>query len=111
MDEIAFEFQGSAESPYLVTFRRHGAEVIATCTCPAGENGQHCKHRIGILAGSTDGIVSTNANDVSLLLAWLPGTKLAAALAAVAAADEKSEMAKRFAMTEKKKLARVLLGQ
>jgi hypothetical protein len=81
MDEFRFEVQGSAPAPYRVTFiRREGHNLSAYCSCPAGENGQHCKHRLNILAGESKGIVSQNVNDVALVQAWLPGTDLEAAI-------------------------------
>jgi uncharacterized Zn finger protein len=60
MEETYFIVQGSADEPYKVTFRRKGNNLSAYCTCPAGENGQYCKHRFRILAGCDDGIVSEN---------------------------------------------------
>jgi uncharacterized Zn finger protein len=48
MEEICFLVQGSAEEPYKVTFRKKGNNLSAYCTCPAGENGQYCKHRIEV---------------------------------------------------------------
>jgi len=50
-DSVSFSVQGSAPEPYHVLFRRNGANLSAYCTCPAGENGMYCKHRIRILQG------------------------------------------------------------
>ena len=55
-------------------------ESSAYCTCPAGEEGMHCKHRIRILQGSTEGIVSPNERDVAVVAGWLVGTDVEVAL-------------------------------
>ena len=65
---VSFLVQGSAPEPYHVLFRRNGANLSAYCTCPAGENGMHCKHRIRILQGLAEGIVSENVADVQKVL-------------------------------------------
>ena len=67
MEEIFFLVQGSAEEPYKVTFRKTGNNLSAYCTCPAGENGQHSKHRMNILRGITSGIVSGNEAKVQVV--------------------------------------------
>ena len=69
MSTVSFHVQGSAEEPYNVTFqKRSDTNLSAYCTCPAGKNGQYCKHRINIMAGSTTGIVSGNQQDVEEVL-------------------------------------------
>lgn len=45
MNQIKFLVIGSSENPYEVNFIRRGNNLSAHCTCPAGENGQYCKHR------------------------------------------------------------------
>lgn len=68
MDEISFEVQGSAPEPYLVTFvRRSPTNLSAYCSCPAGENGQYCKHRFAILDGAENSLVSSNASDIQIV--------------------------------------------
>ena len=65
MEELRFKVQGSASDPYDVTFQYHGTNLSAYCTCPAGVNGQYCKHRFAIMAGEAIGIVSGNESDVA----------------------------------------------
>ena len=63
-DSIVFLVQGSAPEPYHVLFRRRDrTNLSAYCTRPAGENGMYCNHRIHILQGLVDGIVSDNTAD------------------------------------------------
>jgi len=105
METIRFLVQGSAEQPYEVTFRKAGNNLSAACTCPAGENGQYCKHRFRILEGSTEAIVSGNTEQVPTVAAWLPGTDVAAGMQAVVSAERDFERAKKIVTSAKKDLA------
>ena len=80
MSQIIFQVQGSAPTPYEVTFMKSGDNLTATCTCPAGVAGIHCKHRVLLMAGDTSGVVSGNTADVSAVMEWLAGSDVAAAL-------------------------------
>jgi hypothetical protein len=106
MEEIGFIVQGSAEEPYRVTFRKKGNNLSAYCTCPAGDNGQYCKHRINILCGITQGIVSGNEVNVQVVMSWLPGTDLEAALLSFLDAEKQCEKAKIELSAAKKRLTR-----
>ncbi|MGB4335971.1 MAG: SWIM zinc finger family protein [Chromatiaceae bacterium] len=81
MKEISFKVQGSAPEPYGVVFaKRSDTNLSAYCSCPAGENGQYCKHRFNIFDGITKGIVSDNLEDVKVVQSWLSGTDVEVAL-------------------------------
>lgn len=105
MDELRFLVQGSAEAPYKVTFQKNGNNLSAYCTCPAGDNGQYCKHRFNILGGITYGIVSGNEADVKTVASWLHGTDVEKALNRVFEAEEQFESAKKELSAAKKRLA------
>jgi uncharacterized Zn finger protein len=105
METIQFLVQGSAKSPYKVTFRKTGKNLSAYCTCPAGENGQYCKHRFRILEGCTEEIVSENSEQVLHVVAWLPGSDVAAAMATLAAAESEFERVKRIVSSAKRDVA------
>lgn len=106
MNELIFIVQGSAKEPYKVTFKKNGSNLSAYCTCPAGENGQYCKHRFNLLGGITDGVVSGNELDVDIVVSWLFGTDVELALNEIMDAEEKYEIAKLNLSLAKKKLAR-----
>lgn len=106
MNELIFSVQGSAKEPYKVTFKKNGSNLSAYCTCPAGENGQYCKHRFNILGGITDGVVSGNELDVDIVASWLFGTDVELALNEIIDAEEKFEIAKLNLSLAKKKLAK-----
>ncbi len=105
METIQFLVQGSADEPYEVTFQKAGDNLSAFCTCAAGQNGQYCKHRFQILEGNTEGIVSRNSEQVPTVVAWLPGTDVAEAMAALAAAEREFDRAKKIVTNAKKNLA------
>ena len=105
MEELRFKVQGSASDPYDVTFRLHGTNLSAYCTCPAGVNGQYCKHRFGIMAGQTKGIVSRNESDVAIVHDWVPGTDVEAAIQDLVAAEDQLADAKKDVSAAKKRVA------
>ena len=78
--EMTFQVKGSSTAPYEVTFIKDGESLTAICTCPAGQYGNFCKHRIAILDGDDRAIVSANADKVPTIGAWLEGTDVASAL-------------------------------
>lgn len=106
MENIFFLVQGSAEKPYKVTFKKNDNNLSAYCTCPAGENGQYCKHRFRILDGCNEGIVSGNKDEVMIVKSWLRGTDVEAALMGVIDAQKQCEKAKIELSAAKKQLAR-----
>lgn len=109
METISFKVQGSAAEPYTTTFKREGSNLTAHCSCPAGEMGQYCKHRLNILEGITKGIVSGNEPEVATVVTWLRGTDVEQALQAVRDAEKRYDEAKKQLDGLKKKLARALM--
>jgi len=94
MEDIQFLVQGSASEPYKVRFEKSGRNVNAFCTCPAGANGQYCKHRFNIMAASRKGIVSANGDLVATVKSWLQGSDIEQALSELAEAEHEHEQAK-----------------
>ena len=110
MHSIDFLVQGSAPGPYHVTFKKAGSSLTAICTCPAGEVGQYCKHRLRILAGETTGIVSDNHAAVSEVRSWLPGTDVELAILELEKVEQEFEDARKRVSLSKKRLARTLMS-
>lgn len=110
MKELVFFVQGSAKEPYKVTFRKTGDNLSADCTCPAGDNGQYCKHRFNILGGFTNGIVSGNEGGVKEVSSWLAGTDVEVALNSFMEAEYQLESAKLKLSAAKKQLAKAFRG-
>jgi uncharacterized Zn finger protein len=109
MDSFNFLVRGSTPEPYRVAFRREGRNLSAHCTCPAGESGKYCEHRIDILRGSLDGIVSENAADVATVAGWLKGTDVDAALQTVTRLEAEAERINQALITAKETLSEFLL--
>ncbi|HTB63372.1 MAG TPA: SWIM zinc finger family protein [Opitutales bacterium] len=76
MQKITFKIQGSEPDPYDVTFIKDNSNLFCTCTCKAGKNNTHCKHRLRILQGNPEAIVGENVSEVNTVASWLPGTQL-----------------------------------
>lgn len=108
LDELSFLVKGSAADPYEATFIKDGDSLTALCTCPAGQFGNFCKHRIAILDGDAKGIVSDNANRVSTIVEWLKGTDVALALAEFRNVEQDGGASKSTLAAAKKKLARAM---
>lgn len=88
MEQTTFKVKGSAADPYELTFIKDGNSLTALCTCPAGEFGNVCKHRINILDGKTAAITSGNEDEVSRICEWLIGSDVEAALNELRAAQK-----------------------
>ena len=93
---------------YEITFIKDGASLTALCTCPAGQFGNSCKHRVAILDGNPDSISSDNADQVPTVMNWLVGTDVEAALGKLREAEKNSESTKDDIATLKKKLSRAM---
>jgi hypothetical protein len=110
MNTVEFLVQGSAPNPYRVVFRKIGLNFTATCTCPAGEVGQHCKHRIRIILGDPTDIVSKNVESVIEVQNWVKGTDVESALDDMLDAEKYFEDAKKRLSLMKKRFARLLVN-
>jgi hypothetical protein len=109
-DRFEFLVQGSAPEPYVVSFlRRDAKNISASCTCRAGESRMWCKHRIRILRGLVEGIVSDNATDVSTVAGWLAGSDVQTALETIDQLEKEAERIKKALSAAKKALAQRLL--
>ena len=87
MEQTTFKVKGSAAEPYELTFMKDGNSLTALCTCPAGQFGNICKHRINILDGKTAAITSGNEDEVPKICEWLAGSDVEAALNELRAAE------------------------
>ncbi|MDH3265431.1 MAG: hypothetical protein OEM25_00575 [Gammaproteobacteria bacterium] len=108
MQELVFLVKGSSAEPYEVTFIKDGSSLTAICTCPAGTYGNFCKHRISILDGDSRSITSDNADQVTTVLEWLPGTDVESALREMRQAGKLPDPQKKALNAAKRKLARAM---
>lgn len=75
-DILRFVVEGSNGDEYRVTLTRDATRANAFCICPAGENGQYCKHRIALLDGDISSLLSDNSADVESLKTFIRGSDL-----------------------------------
>ncbi len=108
MEQLVFFVKGSSSDAYEVTFIKDDASLTALCTCPAGQFGNSCKHRIAILDGKPESISSDNADRVPVVTGWLVGTDVETALGALRRAEKSAERSKEEVAALKKKLARAM---
>lgn len=108
MERLDFLVKGSSSEPYHVTFLKSGTNISAYCTCPAGENGQYCKHRFGILAGSLVNVISENIADIAIVSSWLPGSDIETAWVEVKRLEHEAEQIKSLLSHAKKALAKAM---
>ncbi len=102
MEQLDFAVKGE------VTFIKDGTSLTALCTCPAGQFGNSCKHRVAILDGKADSVSSDNADRVPTVTGWLVGTDVEDALGHLRDAEKNAERSKAEIAALKKKLARAM---
>lgn len=109
--QITFFIQGSAAEPYTVKFSKQGDMLVGTCTCQAASSGLICKHRLNLLAGKHEKIVSNNRSDVDILLSWLAVSPLKSLLEEMNRLQDTIDNSTKELKTVKRKLSQVLLGR
>ena len=110
VETFEFLIQGSGREPYVVTFRRRDAtNISAYCTCPTAEIGIPCKHRIGILRGRVENVISPNAADVRTVAGWFAGSDIEAALDTIDRLEKESEAINKALTAAKRALGERLL--
>lgn len=108
LDELTFQVKGSSAEPYELTFIKDGDSLTALCSCPAGQYGNFCKHRIAILDGNSKAIVGDNQDQVATVTSWLQGTDVAAALTEFRVIEASKDASKSALMAAKRKLAKAM---
>lgn len=108
MERVDFLVKGSSPEPYNVTFIRRGTNISAYCSCPAGENGQSCKHRLGLLAGSDANVVNPNPALIAQVSSWLPGSDIENAWVEVKRLEHEAERIRTQLSKAKKDLSKAM---
>jgi hypothetical protein len=108
LSELVFQVKGSSVKPYEITFIKDGDSLTALCSCPAGQYGNFCKHRIAILDGNGKAIVSDNTEQVATVVDWLQGTDVAMALEEFREIEKIKGTPKSSLVAAKRKLARAM---
>lgn len=108
LSELVFQVKGSSAEPYEITFIKDGNSLTALCSCPAGQYGNFCKHRIAILDGNSSAIVSDNIDQAATVVDWLQGTDVAIALDEFRAIEKLKGAPKSDLVAARRKLARAM---
>jgi uncharacterized Zn finger protein len=108
MEQLTIQVKGSSADPYELTFIKDGASLTALCTCPAGNFGGSCKHRVAILDNDSDAVVEGDEEKVAVVVEWLAGTDVEAALHEMREASAAPDATRDSLAAAKKKLARAM---
>lgn len=108
MEQLIFQVKGSSSNTYELTFIKDGDSLTALCTCPAGQFGGLCKHRVAIIDGKSKSVISDNADQVTKIIEWAVGTDVATALAELRAGEKNKDLSKNDIKVLKKKVARAM---
>lgn len=108
--EIKFKVKSSSGAgSYTVKFiKRDDNNLSAYCDCPAGDNGQACKHRLAILNGDSSGLVSKNRDDIKIVREWLKDSDIEKHLSILEQLESEAEKIKKAISTAKKELAKAM---
>jgi hypothetical protein len=106
VEPLEFFVQGSSSEPYSVRIIKLGERVLATCTCKAGIMRQLCKHRIRIMQGDSQGVISGNLQEIRNMPSFLEGTIVPAAIQEIARLEREAEETKRAVARAKESLAK-----
>jgi NAD-dependent DNA ligase len=102
---LEFFVKGSAIEPYRVVIEKNDDDLNAFCTCPAGVNGQACKHRLRILSGNLDGVVAGDISQITAVVDWVSGTDVERYLKSLIEAEDAYEAAKKRLSVARKEFA------
>ena len=106
---LTFKMRGSKGDVYTVVAERVGKNLTIKCSCPAGQNSMHCHHRIELLSGDAEYMISENFDDVSRLKAMLKGSDVEVAMKELrAVAKKKTKEIKQKVSAAKKNFARAM---
>lgn len=72
----------SSGNEYAVQVYETEDGPVITCNCPAGENGQYCKHRFALVSGDEREVIEAEA-PVSEIAKFVAGSRLEAAIDAM----------------------------
>ena len=109
----ALEFivrSSSSDEVYFLKAYETQAGVRFTCSCPAGENGQHCKHRIALANGDTSRLAQPNDVAVKALIAMLSTTSIPQTVTRIVELEQIAASIKKEISEEKKKLSILFHG-
>lgn len=100
----------SSDATYLVSVRQDETGAFVTCTCPAGQFGKLCKHKVEVLnsaINTTEDHSGASRYDLNRLI---ESTDIPLLLTEMNRADQELQRAKRALEVAKKNLEKSLSG-
>lgn len=99
----------SSGEEYEILLLKGPKSIALHCSCPAGANGQHCKHRVALIDGDDADVISSS-HTVEDLIAAIAGSEIETLVARMrkqeaVVADAQAELKKL-----KKALGRAMIG-
>lgn len=111
MENYSFFVQGSSSEPYEVTVKHSEQKFNVFCTCPAGEIGQNCKHKLQVISGELSKpskIVSGDLDKLSSIPDIVKKFPIMEALTNLGILEKEAENIKKQISLQKKQIARLL---
>ena len=108
--EIRLKAKSSdGKASYVVQFVRESGKLSIFCSCPAGEFGRYCKHKLSFLKGESALLTDTSdADSISAVREWVRESSYAALLAEIDLAETDAKNAQSRVQDLKKKLERAM---
>lgn len=79
-ETITFLVEGSESSTYQVDFIKTEDKLKIHCTCMAGQNFTICKHRLELMNGTSDDVLSDNLDKIEVVKNWVDDSRFPAML-------------------------------
>jgi hypothetical protein len=110
-EEITFEVRSSSgQGNYRLRAYRTGHGTRFSCECAAGENGQICKHRLGLLTGDFRMLERGRTQDIEVVRTWFFGSGLQETIAEISRLEHEMQKMKGHIAEAKKQIARIMMG-
>jgi hypothetical protein len=107
-DKYTFLVQGSMDEPYTVIFTKSPKRIRVSCSCPAGMKNTLCKHRVRLINGLMDAVVSGSLQDVQAARDLMPGDILELAKR-IHDMEKELELLKNQVATARKELTKAII--
>ena len=97
------------QTSYEVQFVRESGKLSVFCSCPAGEFGKYCKHKLSFLSGESTLLTDTSdVNSISAVQEWVRESGYPSLLAEIDLAETEVKKAQSRVQDLKKKVERAM---
>jgi len=108
--EIRLQADSSdGRTTYEVQIVRESGKLSIFCSCPAGEFGRYCKHKVSLLTGETSLLTASNqVKSVSEMQEWVKESGYPSLLTEIDSAEKEAKKAQSRLQDLKKSLERAM---